>query len=343
MAKDKPTGTSLEQFEQSLQQRKFSPLYLFHGDEDFLVEQAQHNLIGAALDESTKGFNLDIVYGGNVSAQEIIALASAFPMMGERRVVVVREFERLSNKDPLLPYVENPLLSTSLLLVSARPDFRLKVFKSLQDHATVVEFKQLRESDIPGWIRRRVDSLGKQITSEACQVIQSHVSRSLREVQNEIDKLFLFVGEKKTIDADDVNSVVGMSKQYNIFELQRAIGRKDTARALEVMDRMIDVGESPIGMIVMLTRYFQKIWLLQELKQQAASQFKLANSVGVSTVFISEYLDASKRFSSTDLEQCFSALLETDLALKSANRDPKLTMTLLLYALTKPERRLEPA
>src|ERR1051326_930775 len=235
MAKKKE-GPSFEQLASTLRQKQFAPLYLFYGEEDFLIEQAVNLLIGEAVEESTRSFNLDVVYGGETDARRIVSLASAFPMMADRRVVVVRDFEKTSNRDSLEPYVDRPSPSTSLALVGSKPDMRLKLYKSIREHGVVIEMKQLYDNEIPGWIKRRVAELGKDISLEACQLMQLYVGRSLREIQNEIDKLFVYVGDQKKVGVEHVNKVVGVTRQYSVFELQKAIGQQNMARSQEILE-----------------------------------------------------------------------------------------------------------
>jgi len=334
MGKTKAQGPSIDSVEESFRKKQFSPLYLFYGDEDFLIDQSIDLLIKAGVDESTRNFNLDVVYGSSIDAKSVVSLISQFPMMTERRIVIVREFDRILNKELLMSIVENPVLSTVAVFVSAKPDFRQKMFKAFQQYAIVVECKQLYESNIPTWIITRVKMLGKTITAEAAQLIQAHVGRSLREIQNEIDKLFIYVGDKRTIDVADVNASVGMSKQYNIFELQKKIGQKSLSDALEITERMLDAGESAVGMIVMLTRYFQKVWLLQELQSQIANEYQLASAIGVSAFFLNDYRAAARNFDPNAMENIFHVLLETDRELKLSG-SPKLLLTVMMHAIIK--------
>jgi DNA polymerase III subunit delta len=324
--------------EQALKRGEFSPLYLFHGDEDLLIDETIGTIISRALDESARSFNLDILGGPETDARTVLALVSAYPMMSERRVVVIRDCEKLPGRDQMVPYFEQPLASTILVLVTRKPDNRQKYFKALQPSAVVVEFRQLYENEIPGWIGKRITAQGKTASQEVCQLLGTYLGRSLREIQQEIDKLFLFVGERQTITVDDVTAVVGNSRNANIFELQRAIGTGDLGRSLSVVSQMIASGESAVGMIVMLSRYIQKLWLLQEHMKSISNEFQLASALGVSPAFIREYIGAARRYSSAHLESCFSALVEADSALKSGGPDPALIMTILIYRCCSPER-----
>jgi len=337
MGSPRRRGSSFEEAVKSIRQKKFSPVYLLHGEEDFLIDGAVSLLINEALQENERSFNLEVFHGGAAEARDILSAASSYPMMSERRVVIVRDFDSVSNRELLIPYIENPLLSTVFVLISVRPDFRIKIFKTLEQKAQVVEFRRLYESEIPPWIALRIGEMGKQATAEACQLLPSYVGRSLREIQNEIDKLFIYVGDKRTIGTDEVNAVVGMSKQYNVFELQRAVGQKNITRSLEISERMLESGESPLGMLVMLTRYFQKLWLLKDYPKGAPAGAEIASALGVSAFFAREYIEAARLYSASQIEKCFSALSRTDEAFKYSNPDKKLAMTLLLHSIIRSE------
>lgn len=340
MAKEKEKSASLERLAISFNQKEFAPLYLFYGEEDFLIEGAVNLLVGHAIDQSSRSFNLDILYGGDVDVRDVVSHASLFPMMAERRAVVVRDADKLVtselSREILLRYLEHPLPSTILVFIMETVDMRLTIFKAFQERGVVVEFKQLYENQIPDWIAKRVEKFGRRITPEACQLMQAHVGKSLREIHNEIEKLFVYVGEKKVIEVGDVAAVVGMSRMYNVFELQKAIGQGNLAWSIEIVEHMLDAGELPLGIIVMLTWYFQKLWVLPSLQKQVRSEYELASALHVSPYFIKEYIAAARRFPPSHIEHAFTALLEADATLKSTQEDPKLVMTTLVYKLIKP-------
>jgi DNA polymerase-3 subunit delta len=338
MAKSKSNGLSYEDAERSIRQKKFSPVYLFYGEEDFLIQEMLDLIIDKAVDSSTQSFNLDILHGSDVDARDVVSLASAFPMMAEYRVVVVKEFDRLTNKDNLIPFIENALPSTVLVLILEKPDFRVKINKSIEKYATLVEFKRMYDNKIPGWIENQIAKLGKSASPDSCQLIQSHVGNSIREIRNEIDKLFIFIGDKKSIDVDDVNAVVGMSKQYNIFELQKAVGRKDIATAQVILERMLEAGESPVSMIVMLTKYFQKLYIIWDLLENRITKDELIKTLRLSTrqlPHLDNDIAIARGFSSGALTRCFAALIDTDEKLKSSSQDEKLILTLMLYNMIR--------
>lgn len=336
----KPTSgqSNPAELERAFRQKIFAPIYYFYGEEDMLIEETLGLLIKSALDESTKSFNLDIVGGERVDAKEIVSLASAFPMVSKWRVVIVKNLSLVEKPELLVPIIENPVASTVLVIIGDRLDMRLKFSKAIQNNGVVTEFRQLPEKDISAWISRRISERGKSADLDTCQVVQSFVGQSLREIQNEIDKLFIYVGDKPRIEKDDVTAVVGLSKRYNIFELQRAIGSKNIVEALEICERMIESGEYPVAMIAMLTKYFGNLWIIRDFIDGKMSRDELIKGLGISPKqlwFLDDEIRRARAFSTLEIEKAFSILLETDEKLKSSDANPKLLFTLMLYNLIR--------
>ncbi len=160
---------------------------------------------------------------------------------------------------------------------------------------------------------------GKNIEAEACNVLHAYVGNSLLALQNEFEKLFTFVGDRKQITAEDVTAVVGVSKGFTIFELQNAIGKRDLTESLRILQHMLNAGETPVMMIVMLTRYFTTLWKIQGLLQSGMSEQSIAGEVKMSPFILKNYLSAATKFSTNDFEHAFVALLDADIQLKSTS------------------------
>ncbi|MBM2840373.1 MAG: polymerase subunit delta [Bacteroidetes bacterium] len=335
MAKDELT---LDDLRSALAQNKISPVYLLYGEEDFLTEEGTDLIVKSALTPDQQDFNLDIMYGSDADARDILSHASSFPMMSERRVVVVRDLDKLGNKELLSPYIEQAAPSTCLILHSIKPDFRKKPYVTAKRQATAIKCDPIRDYQIAGWISKRVKGQGFAIDAEAVKILAMYVGTSLREIQNELSKLYIFIGEKRTITPDDIRAVVGISKEYNVFELQGAIGVKNLARSTEILSRMLDAGESPILVIVMLTRYFTTLWKLHDHRRRGTSNAELAGAVGVNPYFVKEYLTSLNNYSLEEIENAFETLANADLQLKSAPLDPVQVMqNMLLYLMKRGE------
>jgi DNA polymerase-3 subunit delta len=333
------------EFLQSVKAARFAPIYLFYGDEDFLIDEGVQLIIGKTLDDGTRGFNLDVVYGTKVEATDVVAHASSFPMMSGKRVVVVKEFEKLATtdtaKEVMAAYINNPLESTILVLVSFEPDFRRKPFTDLKKKAELVECKPFYDNQIPGWIAERVRHQGREANPEACRLIQAYVGNSLRSLQNELDKLYVFIGERKNITAEDVAAVVGATKGYTIFELQNAVGRRDAKDAIMILERMLENGQSPQMIIVMLSRFFTQLWKLTDIRARKMSDQELAREIGVPLYFVKQYLEFRTNYSVGQIERNFKSLLEADTTLKSTSRDPRLVLDLLIVILLQESTAVE--
>ncbi len=322
MAKDDLT---YEDVIASVARKEFSPLYLLYGEEDFLIEETADAILNAALTPDERGFHLDVMYGNEADAKDVMSHASSFPMAAERRVVIVRDADKLSHAELLTHYIEQPSPTTCLILSCTKPDFRKKPFVNLKKKAIVVECKPLWENQIPGWISRRVKKDKREIHADAASMLAAYVGSSLRELVNELEKLYIYTGEKKSITVDDVAAVVGISKEFSVFELQWAIGGCDVAKATEILGRMLAQGEQPVMMVAVLTRFFQTLWKLHDVRRRGVQGNQQYIQAGIFS-FADRYAQAVSRFSVHQIEEAFLALSEVDEKLKSTSTDSKLLL-----------------
>jgi DNA polymerase-3 subunit delta len=325
--------------------KKYAPVYLFVGEEDFLSEECVDRIIQDILTTDTKAFNLDIVYGSKADAGQVMAHAASFPMMSDRRVVVIKEFDKLlagdSAKELVAAYIAHPLESTCLLLLAEKPDFRTRPFNDLKKNAPVFSFNTLYDNQVPAWISSRCRAGGKEIDSEACRLMHAYVGNSLRGIQNEIDKLFTYLGDRKRITLEDIADVVGVSRGFTVFDLQNAVGKKNIAEAIRIVKRMIETGEAPQLSIVMLTRFFTMIWKVQDMLKHGESEKEIIAATRISPYYFKEYAEAARRFSSSQIENSFAALLDADVKLKSTSPDPYQLMEMLVYSLIHESKSAE--
>jgi DNA polymerase-3 subunit delta len=324
-----------------LRKRKLSPVYLLFGEEDFLMDEAVEEIVAAALGDADKGFNLDVVRGSDADGRDIVARASAFPLNSDHRVVIVREPEKLSGRDPefLVQYVENPLLSTVLLLVSGKPDFRTKLFSTAKSRGAAVEFRQLYENQIPDWITERVLTLGRRLEPEGAKLLAACCGSSLREIKNEIDKLIIYAGERTELAEADVSAVVGISREFTPFELQKAIGRRDTGRAITILERLMQADVGIPVIVAVLTKYFLMLWKVHDLKRQGISFREIAAAVRIPPYFFNEIEEALEFHPPASCEEAFPLLAAADEQTKSGSADPRLVMQDLVVLLCKEDDR----
>lgn len=323
------------QFTAALRETAVAPVYFLYGVEDFLAEEATGAIIQSALRESDREFNLDLFRAGETDIREIMAIASSFPMMADRRVVVVRELEKLGSKDleALQLYLEDPSPSTTLVLVGGKVDTRKRPFAGMKRKWPTLECKTPYESELPSWVEGRARQAGRTISSDASRLLVAYVGASLRGLQSELEKLFTYMGDKRSISAEDVGSVVGFSREFSVFELQRAIGSRNHQRAAEILERMLEMGQTVPFILVMLTSYFSSLWKVHTLRSQGLSQSDMAAELQTSPYRVKELAGALKQFSLQEIEQAFCFLASADLEVKSTAADPRQVMHPLLARL----------
>ncbi|MDD8018979.1 MAG: DNA polymerase III subunit delta, partial [Bacteroidota bacterium] len=247
MAKSSKEKFDMSGFLSSVKKKEFSPIYFFYGEETFFIEECVDAVLDAAVDSSMKEFNLDILQGGDIDGKKLISIATAYPMMAERRVVVVKDFERVVKKDVediLAYYVEHPSPTTILILVANAPDLRKKPYPSIKKHAVCGEMNALWDNEMLAWIESRLKKTKRSFEPHVVELLHSYIGNSLREAVNEIEKLMIAVDEKSMITAKDVERVVGVSKEFTVFELANKVGEKNIQRAVEIAERLLNSGES---------------------------------------------------------------------------------------------------
>jgi DNA polymerase-3 subunit delta len=328
-------GLSVADLTAALAKGEPASVYLLHGEEDFLAEEALKAILDAAVHPDQRGFNLDTFRGGEADGRQIAAVASAFPLMADRRAVILREVERCSTKDleAISSYLESPSPTTVFIIVATSADLRKRPYTIARKIGVVIECRPLYGNYIPGWIAARAAASGWEITPEAARVLQAYVGTSLRALDNELEKLYTYLGKKRAIGADEVAEVVGLSREFSIFELQRAIGHRDTGRALEIGEYMLDGGETLTFIHVMLTSYFVSLLKVQELKRKGTSDRDISSEIRVTNFFVREYVDAAARFSRREIENAFCRLARSDERMKTSSEDHRQILSSTIVSL----------
>lgn len=329
--KEQNTATQLYK---DLKQKQIAPLYLFFGEEDYLIEQYADAVLAAALKSDDEDFNLDVYYGNECDGATIVNAASAYPMMAERRAVVVREIHLLDEQSQamLLKYAQKPSPTSCVILTSSKssPAGTLKKIRPL---AFTVEAKPLYENHIPPWVKNHVKALGYTITDEAIGLLQINIGVSLRRIASEIDKIELLLKGRTEISVEDVEAIVGSAKEFTVFELGDAVAEKKLAKSLHVLDRLLELGESPVGILAMLIRHFILLTKTKEMIGSRTQKDEIAKLLKINSFFVEKYMQQSARFKREHLAQIFSLLLRADQHLKTSYQKPRLVLELLIFEI----------
>ncbi len=336
----KSSGRSFEQLETAFRHKNFDPLYFLYGEEEFLMSELQEKLIENALSPAERDFNLDIAYGAESDGPTVRGLCTSYPVMAQHRVVIVRDFEKLKENRLFKEYAENPNPQAIVMLVcGSKPNMSAHPYRALREHGVWAELKPLYDNQVPGWIKNRAKAQGYEMEPRALQMLAEFVGTDLRSATSELEKIATYAGERTRLTADDVIAASGQTREFNVFELQNAIGDGRLQDALRIGDRMLEQSANPTGealmIVAVLNSYLQKLWKLTGCQQQRLPKKEMARRAGIPPYFVNEYLSSLRRFSLAAIERGFSALLAADFELKGgAARDPRVILTLLLRRLT---------
>ncbi len=196
-----------------------------------------------------------------------------------------------------------------------------------------IEYPKVYESAFPAWVSRRFSSLGKAITREAADLLIAQCKPTLRDLANEAEKVVLYHKDKKEIGIDEINHLVGHTREYNIFELQKAVGERNIRKSFTILSFMLATDRQEMLVITMLTRYFTMLWKLLDESKKTSDPRQLAQAVGLTPYFMSDYLSALKNYSPLELDNAFKFLCEADLSLKSSAGDSLFIMQQMLIKI----------
>ena len=241
----------------------FKPFHWLEGEEEFYIDEvmdyAEHNI----LPEADAAFNLSVFYGKDANWTEVVNACSRYPMFAQRQVVLLKEAQQMKEIDKLENYITNPLAST-VLVVSYKGktiDGRSKLAKLLKQHGEVLSTKKLYDNQLPGWTNDFIQSKGYTITPRALTLLVDHIGNDLSRIANEFEKVSMNLGDRKNITEDDIEKYVGISKEYNVFELQQALSNKDLAKAITIIQYFEgNPKAAPIQMLLpALYNHFSKV------------------------------------------------------------------------------------
>lgn len=236
MAK-KAGGISYEDIAREVCAGDFKPIYYLMGEESYYIDLLSDLIVEKALTEDQRDFNLTILYGPQTTGEEVINAAKRYPMMADRQVVVVREAQSLPHKEMLAFYAQKPMPSTVLVLChkNGTLDGRTNMARDIRKAGIVFESNKLYDRELPGFVGSYVRNKGVEIAPDACQILCEHVGADLSRLAGELDKLIVAVGEGHRIDAQAIQDNIGISKEYNTFELTAALSMKDVVKANRIV------------------------------------------------------------------------------------------------------------
>ncbi len=321
---------------EDIQKGSPAPIYFLMGEEPYYIDRIAEYIGTNVLSEQEKGFNQMVLYGKDVSVEEIISNAKRFPMMSEYQVIIVREAQHLSRTiENLHTYAEQPQPSTILVVCYKYKtlDRRKKLIKTLRKSGAVVfESKKMYENQVSDWIRRVLLGAGYKISHKAAALLVEYLGTDLSRIYNELEKLKGILPTGSEIDPEVIEMHIGISKDYNNFELKNAIAERDIPRATRIIKYFSEnPKENPFVMTVsLLNTFFSQ--LLQYHGLQDHSPKNVARALHINPYFVSEYQTAARNYPMKKVSRIISVLREMDLKGKGVG-SPSLQQDDLLKEL----------
>lgn len=277
---------------------KFKPVYWLEGEEDYFIDKVVHYAEHEILTEAEAGFNLMVFYGKDASWIDVVNSCKRYPMFSERQVVILKEAQQMRDIDKLEPYIEHPLSST-IFVVSYKEkkvDGRSKLAKTLKEKGEMLTTKKMYDNQLPDWTNELITSKGRSISQKALMLLVDHIGNDLSRINNEIDKVLVNLGERMNITEDDIEKYVGVSKEYNPFELQGAMAQKDLAKAMKIIQYFeANPKAAPIQLILpTLYNLFSKTYMI--FGQQAKDDKTIAANIGVNPFFVKDYVATARNY-----------------------------------------------
>jgi DNA polymerase-3 subunit delta len=318
-----------------IQKGNLQPIYFLFGDDYFLLQSTLKTIEAAAASFITSDFDKETFYGDSRTLSDALEFASAFPFGSEKKLIIFRQFEKVKDKKLLKDYAESPIDFTIIVFLYDGQISSLdsEPYKTLNKNNFIFEAKELKGKNLLKWLTKHVETRGKTISEENAQVLIDISGENRSMLEGQLEKIITYMNSESEITFNHVNVLSTKLKQYTIFDLQNAIGRKEKDKALEIGFNLLDGGIEMVFIIAMLTRYFTGISRINELSKMNIPLPQAARIVGTHQFYYKDYQKTRSIYSDSDLAKAFRALLKADLSVKTTSADQKNIITILLSEL----------
>ena len=306
----------VKQLVTAIKKGDLKPIYFLMGEESYYIDKISDFIEEHVLDEAEKGFNQMVLYGRDVTIDDIVSNAKRYPMMAERQVVIVKEAQDLSRTiEKLVDYVNNPQPTTVLVInyKYKKIDKRKALYKAIKKTGSVVfESKKLYENQVADWIRRVLAGQNYQISPKAAQMLVEFLGTDLSKIDNELNKLKIVLPEGTQITPEHIEENIGISKDYNNFELRKAVGERDVVKAHQIAKYFAEnPKDNPmIVTVALLFNFFSQLLHLHGMTDR--NPRSVATALKVNPYFVNEYFTAAKNYPMKKVSYVIGLLRDAD-------------------------------
>ena len=332
MAKSKVNVPNILQAIKDLKNGKVLPVYYLFGEDSFNIDICLKTIKENVKPLLSSDFDEETFYGEKANLNDILDFASAFPFGDGKKLIFVKEAEKIKDKKSLTSYAASPPDFTVLVFIHEGNLTTLgsEPFKTLINNKFIYAAKELKGNNLVEWLIDNVASKGKKISGENARFLIDIVGENKSLIEAQLDKIFLFLGEEHEITLDSIKSLSTELKEYSIFDLQNAISKKDKNNSIKIAFQMLEKGAEPTFIISMLTRYFTGLSKVNELREKKVADQTAARIVGTHPYYYKDYIKARNIFNDRKLYKVVKALLKADIAVKTTAADKKTVISLLI-------------
>jgi len=334
------------------QKANIYPIYLLFGPEGYLIEEEIQKLLNQTLSQKERGFNFHLFNGEEHNSQEIIETAQTLPMFSQYRFVLVREADHMDEKkvEAVMDYIKKPSPSTCLVLHGQTIGSWKKHRKEIEKAGKVAEYTRLKGRALVSWMNNRMKEKGKTLSEEAADYLVEVVGDHLYDLDNALEKVFLSVGEKRSIELSDMEEITSEVKVSTVFDLTDAIGHQNLEKALGILEKAMEskailfrkeeegskFGDPIPFLLSMMAKQYWSMLVIKQMSSQRQDVGDLAKELGTSPWNIKKMMDQGKNFSEASLQEGILKCHQADLAIKRSRGPKDLLMEKLVIDLCRP-------
>lgn len=316
-----------------IKQKQIKPVYLFAGSEQYIGNMVEHSMVENVISQGLEQLNLKVFEDKNPDISEILSVCETLPLMSEKRVVIIREgtgLTKISDKktvDALNRYIDRPAETTVLILCDSSPDKRKKIYKTLKSQNAIVDFEKLSKIDLEKWIGRRLKLAQKRTTTRVVEqfirdtLYIENENKNMEMVDNELNKIIDYVGEKDTITLEDVEAVMPKLVEDNIFKMIDYAMAGNKGAALKMLNQFYLEGEGPFGVFGLLLRQIRIMLMVKILAEKRMSPDIIAKQAKLAPFIVKKVLQNGRRYQIMGLKETMIAAADLDLKMKIGQID----------------------
>ncbi len=328
----KITAPSILEIEKHLKQKKLLPVYYLFGEDSYNIDAVVESIEKFIEPFISSDFDKEIFYGDNQTFSNVLSIASSFPFGSQKKLIIFKQTDKVKDKKELASYAKSPSDFTVLVcihdgLISSDAS---EPYKTLSKNGYLFEAKELKGKNLIEWLIAKTEKNGKTLSYENAQLLIDIAGENRTTLESQLEKIFLYLGETKEITIDSIRGLSTSLKEYTIFDLQNAIGKKNKSNALKVLLNLLKNGMEPIQIIAMLNKYFTGLARLDELTKQNTNEFQIARILNTHPFYLKDYYAARKIYTDINLANAFSALLKADISLKTTSVDNQTLLSILI-------------